>query len=154
MTITLLLPSIADSISQIAIDGVTVKDVNELSGSWKNTNHILYPNPEQPGWITNFKINQLSFPRGANAKVDVSYTLNYRYLSVAIGDIANFPKAYNELANEVADIVAAIMAIDAPYSGAVDMVIGGLSLGGRKDLAGNDYHGADIQLLITEMQNP
>lgn len=153
MTITMLLPNIADSISQISIDGITVKDVNELSGSWKNTNHILYPNPEQPGWITNFKLNYQSILKGANAPVDISYTLNYRYLSVAIGDVAQFPKAYNDLVNEVASIVAAIMGVPSPYSGKVGMEIGNVILGGRKDLAGNDYHGADIQLLITEQQN-
>jgi hypothetical protein len=151
MTFALFLSSIADAISHISISGVTVKDVNELSAQWISLPDVLYPNPDQ--FITNYTNEFVSVLRGDTAPVNVHYTLNYRFLHVQVGDMAAMPKSYSDLLDKVAAIINAIQAVHAPYSGRVDMVIGGISLGPRDDPAGNQYFGADIALNITEMQN-
>jgi hypothetical protein len=153
VTISLLLPQIANAISHLSIAGVTIKDVDAISTNWTATANVLYPNPEPPGWVTGFQVKNLTFVRGASAHCDISYTLNYRFLGVQIGDLSQFTKSYSDLVEKVSSIVEAVITNDAPYSGAVDMTIGNISFGKRLDMAGNAYHGADIPLIITEMQN-
>jgi hypothetical protein len=154
MTITLLLPQIANAISALSISGVTIKDYDEISAAQTGQANVMYPNPEAPGWITDFTLSYPSLLEGGDAPVDISYTLNYRFLHVQIGDLSQFPKSYKDLVDKVALIIAGIISIHSPYSGRVNMKMGNISIGGRTDLAGNQYHGADIAILITEMQNP
>jgi len=151
VTISLLLSNITNAIANISITGVTVKDADEIAGSWQSLPNVLYPNPE--GFITNFTLEYPTMLRGANADVDVSYTLNYRFLSSAIGDLGNLPKQYGDLVAKVSSILEAMMSNDMPYSGLVEMEVGGITIGARADPVGNMYNGADIALNVTEMQN-
>jgi len=148
---TLYLSSIADSISQISISGVTVKDKDQIVGDWQSTQFVLYPNPD--AWITGFSIQYDAMLQGASAPATISYTLNYRFLSVQVGDISTFPVSYSGLVDKVAAIINAIIATPAPYSGRVEMMIGEVSVGPKTDPVGNNYFGADFALRITEMQN-
>jgi len=148
---TLYLSNIADSISQISIAGVTVKDKDQIVGDWLSTPFVLYPNPET--WISGLSIRYDTVLQGSAAPSTISYTLNYRFLSVQVGDISTFPVSYSQVVDKVILIVNAIIANDAPYSGRVEMRIGGVSVGPKTDPVGNNYFGADFSLLITEMQN-
>lgn len=151
MAIASLLENITQAISEISVAGVTVKDVDEISASWVSTNNVLYPHPES--FMTNFSTVYQSFGRGSLAQVDFKYTLNYRFLSTQIGDMANFTKAYAQLINKVLLIIAEMVETHAPYDGRVNLEIGAVTFGPRIDPAGNSFHGADIALNITEMQN-
>lgn len=151
MTTALFLPSIADAISQISIAGITVKDKDQIVGDWKSTQNVLYPNPET--WISGFTIRYDALMQGSSAPATISYNLNYRFLSVQVGDISVFPVAYSNLVDKVALIVNAIIATPAPYSGRVEMILGDISVGPKIDPVGNNYFGADFSLQITEMQN-
>ena len=151
MTVSLLLANVADSISQISVSGVTIKDKDQLSGSWVSLPNVLYPNPD--GWITGFSINYVTVMQGTTAPMDISYTLNYRFLGVAVGDIATFPIAYSGLVDKLTLIINAVIGVYAPYSGKVEMKLGDINLGAKDDPAGNQYFGADIALNIMEMQN-
>jgi hypothetical protein len=91
--------------------------------------------------------------QGTTAPMDISYTLNYRFLGTQIGDIATFPAAYSDLVSKLILIVNAIIGVYAPYSGRVEMILTGVEIGPRADPAGNMYFGADFSLAITEMQN-
>lgn len=153
MTVTLLLPNIANAISALSISGVTVKDYDELSADWTNQANILYPSPNPPGWITDFTMEYASLLEGDGAPVDISYTLNYVFLSTQVGDMANFPKAYKDLVDKVSLIISAVVVTPSPYSGRVNLKIGNISIGPRVDPAGNQFHGADIPLRIKEMHN-
>jgi hypothetical protein len=150
MTVSLNLANIANAISNLSVTGVTVKDKDEIAGAWVSLPNVLYPKPD--GWITNFKIKYATVMQGASAKMDISYTLNYRFLGVQVGDISTFPKSYSLLVDKLVLIVNAIIAMDAPYSGAMEMILGGVDIGAKIDPAGNNYFGADFALLITEMQ--
>ncbi len=151
MTITLQLASITDAIKDLSITGVTVKDYDGIAASWQSQPNVLYPNPE--GFITEFSLDYKSLPRGASADVDISYTLNYRFLGTLVGDLSHMPQAYGEMIDKVADILEVLITNHAPYAGTVDLEVGNISVGARSDPAGNIYHGADIALLVTEMQN-
>lgn len=151
MTFSLSLAGVADAISSITISGVTVKDKDQLSGTWLSLPNVLYPNPDN--WITNFAIRYDALMQGAAAPATITYTLNYRFLGVQVGDIGAFPVSYSALVDKVIAIINAIEAVYAPYTGKVEMILGGVSIGARTDPAGNNYFGADIALNISEMQN-
>ena len=151
MTIDLNLTRIADAISKISIPGVTVRDVNELSASWASVPNVLYPNPD--GWITDFAINYQAVTRGTASPANFVYTLHYRFLGVQVGDMAAFGASYAALVEKVVLIIQAIFAVDAPYSGAMNMELGAVTLGPLTDPAGNNYFGADFALSIEEIQN-
>jgi len=152
MTVSLNLANVANAISALSISGVTVKDKDEIVSSWVSIPNILYPNPE--GWITNFGIEYMTIKQGADADVDISYTLNYRFLGTQVGDLSTFPFAYSSVVDKLILIFNAIIAMDAPYNGSVEMKIGGVGIGARTDPAGNNFFGADFALNIVEMQNP
>lgn len=151
MTVSLNLANVANAIAAISISGVTVKDKDEIVGSWTPLPNVLYPRPD--GWITNFRIEYVSIEQGANAKMNILYTLNYRFLGVQAGDLSIFPAAYSALVDKLILIVNAIVALDAPYSGSVQLEISGVEIGPRTDPAGNNFFGADFAVNIMEMQN-
>lgn len=151
MTISLNLANVADAISNISISGVTVKDKDQIVGNWTSLPNVLFPRPD--GWITGFNIRYDTVMQGATAPMTIGYTLNYRFLGVAVGDISTFPVAYSSLVDKLILIVNAIISTDAPYSGRVEMMIGGVEIGPRQDPAGNNFFGADFAVNIMEMQN-
>lgn len=153
MSVSLYLQSITNAIAAISVSGVTVKDSDEIIASWVGTPNILYPNPNDDGFITNFRIQYDSIMQGADAPMTIGYTLNYRFLGTQIGDLATFPAEYANIVAKVAVIVNALIAVPAPYSGRVELRIGGVAVGAKADPVGNMYHGADFALNITEMQN-
>lgn len=150
MTVALKLSSIADAISGISISGVTVKDKDQIVGNWESIPFVLYPQPD--GWITGFRIDYATVMQGADAKMDIYYTLNYRFLSTQVGDISTFPVSYSTLVDNIVLIINAIIANPAPYAGNVEMTITDVSIGPRTDPAGNNYFGADFAVNIKEMQ--
>ena len=151
MSISLNLSNITAAIKNISVTGVTIKDYSGIAASWQSLPNVLYPNPE--GFITNFTLDYQTVLRGGTAPVDVSYTLNYRYLGPEIGDLSQMPKEYSEMIVDLVLILNAMITTDAPYAGTVEMEVSTVLVGARSDPVGNVYHGADIALNITEMQN-
>ena len=151
MTVSLNLANVANAISNISITGVTVKDKDEIAGAWSSTPNVLYPSPD--GWITSFSMTWDAMMQSADAPMTISYTLNYRFLGVQVGDISTFPKSYSNLVDKLILIINAIIATPAPYSGKVEMKATNVTIGPRTDPAGNNFFGADFSVQIQEMQN-
>jgi hypothetical protein len=147
----LYLAYIADAIAAISISGVTVKDKDQIVGTWISSPGVLFPNPEN--WITDFGVEFASLLQGVEAPINVSYTLNYRYLGSIVGDISSFPSAYSALVDKLVLIINAMLAVSSPYSGRINMVLGPVDIGPKEDLQGDTYFGADIALRIEELQN-
>src|SRR3990172_8976142 len=99
MTVSLNLANVANAIAAISIPDVTVKDKDEIVGNWTPLPNVLYPNPYD--WITDFGIEYVTVMQGATAKMDISYTLNYRFLGVQVGDISTFPASYSALVDKL-----------------------------------------------------
>lgn len=153
MTVSLYLANITNSIAAISISGVTVKDVDELSPSWIGTPNILYPNPNPPGFVTNFDIEFDSIMQGASAPMTLKYTLNYRFLGTAVGDMGTFTVAYSNIITKLVAIYNALIAVPAPYDGRITLIPRVTDIGMKEDPAGNSYHGADFALAVEELQN-
>ena len=152
MAISSLLTTVTDAIENISISGVTVKDYDGIVTNWQSTPNVLYPNPE--GFLTGFQPPEYqSFLHGANAQVDFSYTLNYRFLGTQLGNLGNFSTAYKAVVDKYLLILAAIVTNHSAADGKADIEFGAVTFGPMLDPAGNSYHGADISINVTEMQN-
>lgn len=152
MTISTLLSTITGEIAALTISGVTIKDYDEIVASWVSHPNVLYPNPDAP-FLTNFKVEYVSFPRGASAKADFSYTLNYRFLGTQVGQNNSILKAYPDMIAKVLLIINSMVTNHSYASGSASVELGPVTFGSRVDPAGNQFHGADIALNVTEMQN-
>jgi hypothetical protein len=152
MTISTLFATITSEIANLSITGVTIKDYDELVPSWVAIPNVLYPDIDAP-FLTNFAPNFQSFRRGANALVDFSYTLNYRFLGTQVGQGNSLFTGYPDMVNKVLLIINAVVTNHSYASGKANIELGPVTLGNREDPAGNQYHGADIALNVTEMQN-
>jgi len=153
MTFALQLTNITNAIAALSIPGVTIKDVDELAASWVSTPNVLYPNPNEPGFITDFDLQYDSILQGAESAMTVSYTLNYVFLGTQVGDLGTFTAAYGHVVTKLVAIIDAIVSLHAPYSGAIMLKLGNVSIGPKIDPVGNQYHGAEFSMLIQEMQN-
>lgn len=151
MTVSLNLANVAGAISNISVSGVTVKNKDEVAGSWTSKPNVLFPNPEN--WVTGFSMTWDALLQSAEAPMTISYTLNYRFLGVAVGDISAMPVSYSALVDKLILIINAIISTPAPYSGRIEMKIGDVSIGPKIDPAGNNYYGADFSVSISEQQN-
>lgn len=153
MTFSLYITSITAAIANMSVTGVTIKDKDEIFIAANGLANTLIPNPNADGFITNFDIQYDSLLQGAEAPSTVSYTLNYRFLGVTIGDAASWSKAYSDIVDKLVLIVNAIVALPGPFSGRIEMKLSDVSIGAKEDPSGNLFHGADFALAITEMQN-
>jgi len=151
MTVSLNLANVATAISNISVSGVTVKNKDEVAGSWTSKPNVLFPNPEN--WVTGFGMTWDAMLQNASAPMTINYTLNYRFLGVAVGDISAMPVSYSALVDKLILIINAIISTPAPYSGRIEMKIGDVSIGPKIDPAGNNFYGADFAVNISEMQN-
>lgn len=152
MTVSLALATVADSISKISITGVTVKDANELSASWKALPNVLYPRPD--GFVTNFRFKVDSYGINGAEKGTFTYTLTYRFLGTAVGNAGTFGTAYNDALSKIIAIVNAVVADDTITGATKDFRLGTVTnIGPLPDPAGNVFHGADITFLVEEFVN-
>jgi hypothetical protein len=152
MTISSLLTTITGEIAALSITGVTIKDYDEVVVNWKAMPNVLYPNVEN--FLTGLKLDYESFPHGASAQVNISYTLNYRFLGTQVGNnTATYSLAYKDVIDKVLLIINAIVTNHSYASGKASVELAGVKFGGFSDPSGAFYHGADIALSVVEMQN-
>lgn len=152
MTVSLALATVADSISKISISGVTVKDVNELSASWKSLPNVLYPRPD--GFVTGLRFKTDSYGINGAEKGTFTYNLTYRFLGTAVGNMGTFGQAYSDALTKIIAIVNAIVADDTITGATKDFRLGTIAnIGPMPDPSGNVFHGADITFVVEEFVN-
>lgn len=104
---TLSFTTISDTISKLAVAGVTIKDIDEVPTSGDRV-PIVIPLPD---FITGFSMERDSFG-GASAKMTVTYTLNYRLLFIKAGaGRSNTIEALNGLTEKIGLFLDAILAV-------------------------------------------
>ena len=148
MTVNIQFPAVAESLSQLSISGVNVFDVDTIPADASRSCPALYPAPA--GFITDLEFVLQSFGNDANRKIDIAYTLNYRFLYAPIGS-ASLLQNYAGLIDKLAIIIEKILSNSTP-DGAVNMDLLGVSnIGAMMDEAGQTmYHGVDIALRVLE----
>jgi hypothetical protein len=147
MTVTSSFATIADSISKLAIPGVTVKDIDEIPQSARLLCPLLIPQPDN--FVTEFEASFESFGSNGDAAINLRYSLNYMYLhSEAGAGVAPFDM-YGGLVHNLSAILVAILSNDA-VSGLVDMKPRIGQIGIITDPSGVEYWGIQFSLPILE----
>lgn len=149
MTINVQLREIVTAISNISVQGVNVKDLNKIPEDASELCPIFFPNPD--GFITDMAWSPESFGADNVRKMNLEYTLNYRYLHAPVGGTGDILSAYEGLVVNVIAILEAIFADSTP-DGSIDMTLQGITeLGSQTDIADQlQYHGVDIALRVLE----
>ena len=147
MSATFDLTTVTNSIAALSITGVIVKDSDEITDSLgMSGTALLVPRPD------NF-LTGLSIVRGelSGQKLTVRYTLNYQYfLSVIGGGLGGIFSVYQGMLTNIAKIIVAF-SNDATLTGALDNGYPGFGrLGPIQDAAGNNYHGCEVSIPITQ----
>lgn len=147
MTINVQLVTIADSISQISVSGVTVRDIDNIPENAADYCPVFFPAPD--GFIGDVTFTPQSFGSDSLRKMDLEYSLRYRFLYAPLGS-GSFLSNYAGMLEKLELILEAILGNSSP-TGAVDMELESLIVDAMTDPAGAlQYHGAEITLRITE----
>ena len=151
MAIALGLETLLGNIAAITIEGVQIRDIDEVPEQGDYRTSILFPDPD--GFITNLLITRDSQGAGGTALMTVKYTLNYRFVFVPVGSLRNLANVYGKMTEKIVDIIEAFMAED-DIAGVIDMEVLDIpTVGAVQDPAENIWHGCTISLRITEFQN-
>ena len=140
--------TVLDSISALSVSGVTVKDLNEVTEAWQIRGAVLYPDISNL-MTFNPPVRQ-SFGTAGRERLDVSYTLNYRFLYAPIGSGRGVKDIYSGMMTKISAILDALNVMDAP-TGSIDMtaqIVQGNPV--VKDPAGNDFWGCDFSISVLE----
>lgn len=147
MTAVLNFTAVATAIHGLSIPGIQIMDLGNVAPSYKVTGPILTPRPD--GYISNFRLGDRTFGTAGSELWTVMYDLTYRYMHCPIGQRLDFG-ILSALITNLAAISAAIMNNDT-LNGAADVTLGTISrIGPVTDPAGNQYHGCDFVIHITQ----
>ncbi len=148
MTITSTIATVADSISNLSISGVTIKDIDQIPDTARMLTPLLIPQPNN--FITDLQVSFETFGSNGGAKINTTYTLNYVFLLCEVGSGLGSFAAFSGLIGKLEDILVAINSNDA-ITGAVDMKIGSIgNIGVITDPAGNEFWGLEFSLRVLE----
>ena len=149
---TLQISTICDSISNLSVSGLTIKDLNEIPEAITGRDcPVIYPKPD--GFVTNFEMVRDSFGGGPTAKMTVTYDLTYRLLGAPIGAGRGLFDSYSLMVEKVYAFIDAVLAVDT-MDGLIDIVpADATAFGPVTDPAGGMFHGADVILHVMEFVN-
>lgn len=147
---SLQLSTVADSISKLSVTGLTILDIDEIPTTADQRASYLMP---LPAYITDMEMERDSYGAG-DAKMTVTYTLNYRLLYQPAGaGRSNTIDQVSGLVGMVGKIWDAVLAINT-LTGAVDIYPQGINnMGLVNDPSDVNWFGADIALRVIEFVN-
>jgi len=145
----LAIATVVDSISNLSVSGLTIKDMDTIPASASGLGPLLIP---LPNFVTNFNMERDSYGGGSTAKMTVTYNLNYRLLFAQAGSGRDL-EYFDNMVSMVALLWDAILAIET-LTGAIDLVPAGITnMGLINDPAEHEYYGCDIAVRVTEFVN-
>lgn len=148
MTITSTIATVTDSISNLSISGVTIKDIDQIPDIARMLTPLLIPQPNN--FITDLQVSFETFGSNGGAKINTAYTLNYVFLYCEVGSGLGSFAAFSGLVGKLQDILVAINSNDA-ITGAVDVKISTIgNIGVITDPAGNEFWGLEFSLRVLE----
>jgi hypothetical protein len=147
MTINCQLVTIVNAIAELQVDGLNMRDLKHIPESAIDSCPVFFPAPD--GFVSNVTFTPQSFGSDSQRKLDLAYSLKYRFLYAPLGAGA-FLQNYAGMITMLAEILEAIMGNSTP-EGSVDMNLETLAVNAMVDPAGqNQYHGAEITLRVLE----
>jgi len=148
MAITSTISTVADSISNLSVSGVTIKDIDQIPESAAMLCPLLIPQPDN--FVTDLSVSFETFGSNGSAKINTNYTLNYVFLFCEVGSGLGAFAAFSGLVAKLSAILVAINSNDA-ITGAVDVKINSIgNIGVITDPAGNEFWGLMFSLRVLE----
>ena len=145
------LSTIADSITNIVVSGLTIKDINQIPTSVIQRDcPLMIPSPED--YVSNFTVQVDSFGTGSQRKMTLTYQLNYILVFAEVGiGRTNVLDAYSGMLTKACAFLDAFYALD-NLTGAVDFdaELGNPSI---TEISGKSFHSIDIRLIVKEFVN-
>lgn len=146
---SLKLATLAASVANLSISGVTVKDLNEIPEEvTERICPVLYPNPD--GFITGLSVSRQSLGADNVSKKNVLFSLNYIYAHAPAGSFRFLAQAQAAMVANVETILEAFTD-NSSLSGSVDLSprLEG-EMGMIEDPAGNQFVGCMISLDVLD----
>lgn len=144
---TLKINTVADSISKIAVTGLTLKDIDEIPSALEGRDcPVMFLDPDNP--VTFNEVTFESFG-GSIAKKNATYTLNYLLVYGAVGKgRTNKLESIAGMIGLATDVIEAVVGLDA-LAGAVEWNAG---IGETSVLNwnGKSFDSVQIKISITE----
>ena len=147
----LQIATVVDSISKLSVSGAKIKDKDQIPAAGDARQPMIIP---LSNFVTEFTMVRDSFGGGSEAKMTVTYVLNYRILYKPLGS-GRAPQLEN--ISPLVDLIArwwdAVLAIDV-FAGAVDIIPYTITgMGAVKDPSEESWWGADLSVKVTEFVN-
>jgi len=148
VTVSLSFVTVADSIADLDITGVTIKSIDGIPQSGQLVLPILFPQPS--GFIDGITVENQSFGPNTSAAINFSYTLHYVFLFSEMGGGVGQLDTYQPLNEKLELIWESIIESDT-VTGLVDMKLNGVEgLGQVEGPDGVQYWGALFSLRCLE----
>lgn len=148
----LAITTIATNIAAIDIDGVLIKDIDEIPESATVRDcPVMFPEPMD--FVGDFVVEWDSFGTPTQAKKTAHYTLNYTFCYMPVGSGRAGLDRYGDMVEKAFAILDAIIAND-DLTGTIEFEpIEALEFGAVLDPAGSYYMGCRFLFRITEFIN-
>jgi hypothetical protein len=148
---TLQLLTVAETIAALEVDGLIIRDIDDIPAEVGLRQALLIPHAN---YVSDFAMTRASYG-GASAKMDVTYTLNYRLCYQAIGaERALTLTVWSGMVDMVAQIWDAFLSIgvfNSDHSEIVDVVpLAPANMGIVNDPADRAFYGCDLAFQVTE----
>jgi len=148
---TLELLTVAETIAALEVDGLIIRDIDDIPAEVGLRQSLLIPKPD---YVTDFVMERVSYG-GASALIDVTYTLNYRLLYQPIGaERALTLTVWSGLVDMVARIWDAFLAIGVfqpDHDEIVEVVpLAPFNMGIVNDPSDRAFYGCDLAFQVHE----
>lgn len=148
---SLQLLAVAETIAAIEVDGLIIRDIDDIPTEVGVRQALLIPHPN---YVSDFVATRESFG-GASALMDVTYTLNYRLCYQPVGAERGMTlTVWGGLVDMVAQIWDAFLALgvfNADHDEVVDVLpLAPYNMGIVNDPADRAFYGCDLAFQVTE----
>lgn len=147
MTVDIQFGNVITAISQLHINGVAIKDIDEIPENAEMVLPVLFPDPGD--LITEVSLERLSYGSGTTAAMNMRYRLHYLYAHAKIGSSLSLSSVMPGLLSNLA-LILEVMATNDAVNGAVDLDNPQIQIGQIESPNGAKFHGAAISLGVLE----
>ena len=144
----LAISTVCTSIAALTVDGVKIRDLDNIPAGVERLAPILFPDPENP--VSNFAPMRMSYGGGSSAKMDADYDLNYMFIFCKIGAGRTGLDYIEDCMEKIQAIYDAVLSIDT-ITGAVDVFPNeAVQMTTITDPSGNNYLGCSMSFHVKE----
>lgn len=147
MTVDVKFGTVITAIAGLTIDGVSIKDIDEIPENAEMVLPVLFPDPGD--LITELSLERLSLGTGATAAMNMTYTLHYLYAHAKIGTALSLASVLPGMLTNIA-LILETLAANSTVNGAIDLDNPQVQIGIVTGPNGAQFHGAAFSFRVLE----